>query len=112
MSDDVEEAESLREERRRWHVGREVPIALLLGLGVQTFGGILWLGQLSQKIDTAIATINEFKGDRYTQADARRDKELILTLIESLRAKDADHDRRLTAHEERDARELWKRPKE
>jgi hypothetical protein len=97
------------EERRRWHVGREVPIALLIGLGMQTLGGVLWLGQLSSKIDSAIATINEFKTERYTQHDARRDKELVLTMIETLRAKDGDLDRRMTAHEERDARELWNR---
>jgi hypothetical protein len=76
---------------------------------MQTLGGVLWLGQLSGKIDSAISMINEFKTERYTQHDARRDKELILTLIESLRAKDADLDRRATAHEERDARELWNR---
>lgn len=83
----------------RWHVGKEVPLALLLAVLVQTGGGIWWLAQLSAKIDAAIATLSEFRVERYTREDARRERELVLTLIEQQKQRDAEHERRLAALE-------------
>lgn len=82
---------------QRWHVAKEVPIAVLLMLVLQTAGGIWWLAQLSAKIDGAIARIAEFQVERYTREDARRDRELLIVLIEQLKQRDLDHDRRLNA---------------
>lgn len=86
----MQEENSTKQEK--WHVGKEVPIAVLFTLLVQTGGGIWWLAQVSAKIDYAIAAMAEFKADRYTQADARRDLEL-------LRSHDNEHDRRLAVLE-------------
>lgn len=61
----------------RWHVGKEVPIVLIAAVLVQTAGGIWWMAQLSGKLDAAVVTIVEFKSERYTREDARRDRELI-----------------------------------
>lgn len=105
--DDVELQDDRRRSTDRWHVGREIPLAMLVMVILQTAGGIWWLAQLSAKIDSAIATISEFRAERYTREDARRDRELLITLIDGLRAKDLELERRLLAHEERDARELW-----
>lgn len=79
----------------RWHVGKEIPIAVLLAVVAQTFGGIWWAASLSAKIDSAIAQIVEFKLERYTKEDARRDRELFLQLIEQQRQRDAEHERRI-----------------
>lgn len=108
-NDDGNELQHDRRARDRWHVGREIPLAMLVMVILQTAGGIWWLAQLSAKIDSAIATISEFRAERYTREDARRDRELLITLIDGLRAKDSELERRILAHEERDARELWKR---
>ena len=88
-----------REGGSRWHVGREVPIAVLIALLVQTAGGIWWLAQLSAKIDHAVSSITEFRVERYTREDARRDRELIVTLIEQVKQRDLEHERRMSAIE-------------
>ena len=90
MTDEWDGAD--RRKQEKWHVGKEVPLAVLLTLMVQTGGGIWWLAQVSSKIDYAIATMQEFKAERYTRDDARRDRELAAQ-------RDAEHDRRLAAIE-------------
>lgn len=79
----------------RWHIGKEIPLAVLLMLFVQTGGGIWWLAQVSAKIDYAIQTMEEFKRERYTREDARRDGDLMVNRIEAQRARDLEHERRL-----------------
>lgn len=92
MSEDAQWDGADRRKQEKWHVGKEVPIAVLFTLVVQTGGGIWWLAQVSSKIDYAIATMQEFKAERYTRDDARRDRELAAQ-------RDAEHDRRLAAIE-------------
>ncbi len=88
----------------RWHIAKEVPLAVLFMLCLQTGGGIWWLAQLSAKIDNAISRIGEFAVERYTKEDARRDRELLVTLIDQLKQRDADHERRLGTLENGKAR--------
>ena len=83
----------------RWHVGKEIPIVLVAAVVLQTAGGIWWMAQLSAKIDNAIGTIAEFKGERYTRDDARRDRELMEQKLEQQRAVDREFDRRMTGME-------------
>lgn len=78
----------------RWHMGKEIPIVLVLAVLLQTAGGIWWMAQLSSKIDNAIVNIGEFKTERYTREDARRDRELLEQKLEALRAVDREFDRR------------------
>lgn len=87
-----------------WHIAKEVPIAVLFMLCLQTGGGIWWLAQLSAKIDNAISRIGEFAVERYTKEDARRDRELLVALIDQLKQRDADHERRLGTLENGKAR--------
>lgn len=79
----------------RWHVGREIPIALIIALLIQTGGGVWWASNMSSKLDTALSTLAEFRAERYTKEDARRDRELILQIIEGQRQRDAEHERRI-----------------
>lgn len=76
------------ERNERWHIGKEIPLAVLVVLLIQTGGGIWWLAQLGGKLDFAVATIQEFKAERYTRDDARRDFELA-------RQRDGDAERRI-----------------
>lgn len=90
--DDLEEIDLRR--RDKWHVGREIPIAVLIMLAIQTGGGIWWLSGVSQKLDAVIAQVAELRAERYTKDDARRDMEL-------MRTRDTDLDRRISTIEMR-----------
>lgn len=79
----------------RWHIGKEIPLALIAAVVVQTAGGAMWLATLSNKVDSAIDQLKEFKADRYTKEDARRDRELTVLLIQSLQARDTEIERRV-----------------
>ena len=84
-------------DNEKWHVGKEIPLAVLFTLMIQTGGGIWWLAQVSSKIDYAISTLQTFQAERYTREDARRDKELMLQIVETMRQRDSEHERRLDA---------------
>jgi hypothetical protein len=84
-----------RRKDQKWHVGKEIPLTMLLAILIQTGGGIWWAASLSAKIDAAIQTITEFKAERYTKDDARRDRELFLQLVEQQRQADREHERRI-----------------
>jgi len=88
----------------RWHVGKEIPLALIMALFFQTAGGVWWASNLTTKIDIAITTLDEFRRERYTKDDGRRDREFMGLLVEGARAKDAELERRLAplerAHED------------
>ena len=90
----IDDEPDSRRSRDRWHVGREIPIAVLVMLAVQTGGGIWWAAGLSQKLDSVIAQVAEIKSERYTKDDARRDMEL-------MRTRDADLERRVAYLESR-----------
>ena len=86
---------------RRWHVGKEIPLALIVALFLQTAGGIWWAAGLTAKVDRALEALAEFRQERYTKDDARRDRELLMQIVDGLRQHDNEHDRRLGAIEDR-----------
>lgn len=59
----------------RWRVGKEIPLAIIFAITVQTMGGIWFAATYVAKIDTLTSLVSEFKATQYTQADAVRDKE-------------------------------------
>lgn len=73
----MEARKSPNEERRaeRWHVGKEIPLAIIFAITIQTMGGVWFAATYVAKIDTLTSLMSEFKATQYTQADARRDKE-------------------------------------
>lgn len=77
MNDNDDSSIQRNRSNERWHVGREIPIAVLIMLAVQTGGGIWWAASLSQKLDSVIAQVQEIKMERYTKEDARRDQEFV-----------------------------------
>ena len=91
------------EERRRktdaWHVGKEIPLAVLVVLIFQTVGVVWSISQMAAKLDYAVSTLQTFQSERYTREDARHDRELWMAKFETMTQKDIDHDRRLTSLE-------------
>lgn len=67
-----------RRDHPKWHVGREIPIALIFTIVIQTGAGIWFMSQLSSKVDRALEQLSEFRAERYTKEDARRDRELYI----------------------------------
>jgi hypothetical protein len=101
--DDAEPIDELIDERRRhepWHVGRDIPLALILTIIAQTAGAVWWASGLSSKLDRAIEQIQEFKLDRYTKDDGRRDQALLAQMMESFRQTDRELERRLLGCEQ------------
>lgn len=85
----------------KWHVGKEIPIVLILAVLAQTAGGIWWMAQLGAKLDSAVLSITEFKAERYTREDARRDRELLEQKFVLGTAADRELDRRISSMEQR-----------
>jgi hypothetical protein len=77
----------------RWHVGREIPLALIIALLLQTGGWVWWAATQSAKLDTLTNMVTDFKAAQYTQSDARRDMEINV-------ARDRDMARRIDVLEE------------
>lgn len=94
--EDSGEERRVRDRRKEyWHVGKEIPLALIVVVLIQTGGGIWWASALSSKLDSALMTLAEFKAERYTRDDGRRDREFIGVLLEQIRAKDIEIERRM-----------------
>lgn len=85
----------------RWHVGKEIPLALIVAVVLQTVGVIWWVAQLSNKIDNAVSNMAEFKSERYTREDARRDRELLDQKLSAGASRDAELERRINQNEAR-----------
>lgn len=65
------------QQRDRWHVGKEIPLALIFALFIQTGGWIWWAATQSAKVDSLISMMSDFRSSQYTQNDARRDMEIM-----------------------------------
>lgn len=94
IGDEALEASNM--DRRGWHVGKEIPIALVAVLGFQTVGFIWSIAGLYNRVDNLSAAIAEMKTERYTKEDARAARELATFVNESQRQRDIEQDRRIT----------------
>lgn len=75
---------SPRQADARWHVGREIPIALIVALFLQTGGWVWWAATQSAKLDTLTNMVSDFKASQYTVSDARRDAESHISIHNEL----------------------------
>lgn len=80
----IPEAPEINRRRELWHVGKEIPIAIIFALILQTMGGIWFAATYVAKIDTLTNLMSEFKASQYTQNDAQRDKEAISARTDDL----------------------------
>ena len=71
---EIEEEVSVRGER--WHVGKEIPVAVILAFFLQTVGAVWWAATLTAKIEELSYQVAALTVDKYTKSDAERDKAL------------------------------------
>lgn len=68
-----------------WHVGKEIPLALLFALFMQTAGAIWWAATMSTKLDDLSYQVAALNADKYSQRDAARDQSLYDEKINNLK---------------------------
>jgi len=82
----------------KWHVGKEIPIALIAMMIIQTFGAVWWAAgfqaTVTTKLDDLSLQVASLNADKYTKSDAQKDSALMQQKIN-------DVDRRLTKIEDR-----------
>lgn len=71
-------------ETERWHVGKEIPLAIMLAILLQTGGVIWWASALNEKLDSLRETVNELKAERVSQTAALKDIALLQQSIVEL----------------------------
>lgn len=49
-------------EQRKWHVGREIPVAVLVGLALQTVAFIVWITMLAARVEMQGSKLGELVG--------------------------------------------------
>jgi hypothetical protein len=86
-------------DRRQWHVGKEIPLALVAALLVQTVGLVWSIAGLYNRVDNLVQTTSEMKLERYTKEDARRDRDMVNMVIEAQRQRDNEQERRISIME-------------
>lgn len=67
-----------------WHIGKEIPIALVAGIFVQTMTAVWWAAGVSNDLKVVRAELREQRAERYTQRDAIKDMELAKQRIDDM----------------------------
>lgn len=82
--------------KESWHVGKEIPITVIIAILAQT-GALIWYlaaftstvsanqKRLDEKLDDLSNQVASLSADKYTQHDAARDMALVNEKIENLR---------------------------
>ena len=81
-----------RRERDGWHVGKEIPLALMFAFIMQTAALIWWAATFQADFKNLTRQVEGIAGRQFTQKDG-------LLLIAESKANDLDHDRRIDAIE-------------
>lgn len=84
-----------RPEKERWHIGKEVPITFVATIFVQTLIFVWAASGLYTKVENVVEQLRTFATERYTKEDARRDKELMLLVVDALKTRDNEMERRV-----------------
>ena len=66
-----------KDTQEQWHVGKEIPVAVIMAFFIQTIGAVWWAATLTSKIDELSYQVAALTADRYTQNDAKRDQALL-----------------------------------
>jgi Tfp pilus assembly protein PilO len=69
-------AENTPHRGEQWHIGKEIPIALVFGIAMQTCIAIWWAAGVSSDLKSLRAEVSEMRNERYTQSDAVKDMEV------------------------------------
>jgi hypothetical protein len=87
-------------EHEPWRLDHKIPLALLIGLIVQTIYFTIWLRDLAGEVKSGNHRLQEIWADRYTKADAAKESEISRLRDENLRLQMDSIDKRLTRHEQ------------
>lgn len=71
--------------QEKWHVGKEIPIALIFAIIIQTGAGMWWAATVTTKIDDLSYQVAAINADKYTKTDAQKDGALYMTQISDLK---------------------------
>ena len=63
----------IKDINNKWHVGKEIPLAMIFALLFQTAGVIWWAASLSGKIDSLAEQVAELKSDKRLQENSFKD---------------------------------------
>ena len=90
MHMDIEDQEKARS--KQWHMGKEIPLALVGTLILQTVGVVWGAATLNAKVESnekagAVAQIVQASVDRRQDEEARRSEDRILAQLEKLNGK-------------------------
>lgn len=72
-------------QKESWHVGKEIPIALIATIAFQTIGLIWWAATITAKVDSLSFQVASLTEDKYSQHDAIRDQALNSEKIENMK---------------------------
>lgn len=84
----------MSDRRESWHVGKEIPLAMIFAIFMQTIGAVWWAATLSTKLDDLSYQVAALTADKYTKGDAEKDQKFINQRI-------SDVERRVTIVERR-----------
>jgi cell division protein FtsB len=80
--------------KESWHVGKEIPIAMLFAIMVQSCTAIWWAATLTAKLDDLSYQVAALSAEKYTKSDAEKDQRYLSQRI-------TDTERRLNYVERR-----------
>ena len=67
----------------QWHVGKEIPLAMIFGMLIQSAGVVWWAATLSGKIDNLAEQVIELKSERNNHALTMRDLAVLQQRVEA-----------------------------
>lgn len=88
-----------RLEQEPWRIEHKIPLALLVGLVVQTIYFTIWLRDLAGEVKSGNSRMEEIWRDRYTRADAAKDADVVELRYKSLEWRVSELERRAAEHE-------------
>jgi hypothetical protein len=77
MTDENGINSAARPAAERWRIAKDIPIAVVGAVILQTLFLVVWITNLSGTVNAVVANQLDFKNQQYTRDDARRDRELI-----------------------------------
>lgn len=87
--------EGPEQKKEKWHVEKGIPLSLIYTLIAQTVAFIVGATVLYMKVEGVVKTVEAFSVSRYTQEDAKRDREFAALSYRLLELKDAELERRV-----------------
>lgn len=78
-------------QKESWHVGKEIPIAMLFAVAIQTGGALWWAASFSAtvtaKLDSLSMQVAALTADKYSMHDAEKDQALVNEKLDNLKTR-------------------------